>query len=104
MIDQVIAYLKKHISDSALMLTILSVLVIIGTLRGRDVLAGVAQEEVKPLREDVAKMSHKQDRYEEDVHEFAKDVRELYRVTPVLRSSPRLEAPFPEHHDDGGEP
>lgn len=44
----------------------------------------------------------KQERYEEDIHEFAKDLRELYRVSPTRRSE-RLERPFPSHVDDGGE-
>jgi hypothetical protein len=37
-----------------------------------------------------------------NVAEIGKDVRELYRVSPLVRSSPRLEAPPVIHGLDGG--
>lgn len=38
-----------------------------------------------------------------DLRELGKDMRELYRVTPWVRRSERLEQPFPAR-DDGGAP
>lgn len=101
-VEELWIWLGKHISNSALMLAVLAVLVAIFTLRGRDAIADVVDDRIQPVRDQVEKVDKKQDRYEEDVHEFAKDIRELYRVSPAIRRSDRLEKPFPDH--DAGEP
>jgi hypothetical protein len=52
------------------------------------------EERVGPLETETANTKA-------DVHELAKDIRELYRVTPRMRDSDRLERPFPSHSDGG---
>lgn len=92
-IDDAWAWLKTQVSTNTLMLAVLGFVVAIGGAWGRAAIDETIERKLRPLET-------KQERYEQDVHEFAKDLRELYRVTPWVRRSERLEAPFPDH--DGG--
>lgn len=87
-LDDAWAWLKAQVGDKAVMLV---------ALVGLAAIAGEARinEKLRPLSEEQARLRERQERYEADVHEFAKDVRELYRVSPVIRRSERLESPFP---------
>lgn len=90
------AWLKTHINSNALSLAVLGFVVAISGAWARTALDELVDRKLSP-------MERKQDRYESDVHEFAKDIRELYRVTPFVRPSKRLERPAYEDHWDGGE-
>lgn len=96
------AWLKSQLNTNAPVLAVLGFLVLLAGAWGRQAIVDVTDDRVQPVRVQVEKLSKAQDRYEDDVHELRKDVRELYRVTPFVRPSPRLEAPLVVH--DGGEP
>jgi hypothetical protein len=101
-LDDLYTWLKRQVGASTVLIIVFGVALIWIALRGRDALAAIADERIQPVREDVGKLKAAQDRYESDVHEFGKDLRELYRVSPIVRRSDRLEQPFPDH--DGGAP
>lgn len=90
------AWLKTQVNSNALMLAVLGFVLAIGGAWARTALDELVDKKLEPIE-------RKQARYEADVHEFAKDLRELYRVSPVIRRSERLERPFPTHGEDGGE-
>lgn len=100
--DEVYAWLKRQIGARTVVIIVFGCALIWVALRGREALAAIADERIQPVRDEVGKLKAAQDRYEEDVHEFGKDLRELYRVSPIVRRSDRLELPFPAH--DGGIP
>ena len=101
-LDEAWAWLKGQLGDKAAMLIAGASFLGIGMAYAHNLVRDTAREETEPLRIEQARMRALQERYEDDVHEFGKDLRELYRVTPWVRQSPRLEAPFPAH--DGGTP
>lgn len=99
--SEFLKWVKAQLGDKAAMLVAGASFLIIGMAYARAIVVQAAREEIDPIRVEQARMREMQERYEQDVHEFAKDLRELYRVTPWVRQSPRLEQPFPEH--DGGQ-
>lgn len=100
--DAAWAWVKAQLGDKSAMLLATLAFVVLGI--------GWARAEVREANKDVIdsvileqqRQRKIMERYEEDVHEFRKDVRELYRVTPFVRPSPRLETPIPAHGDGGG--
>lgn len=101
--DEVWGWLKQQLGDKAVLLIAFTAFVGFGVAWGRSTIKDLAKDEVAPTQRQVAEHERRMGHYEEDVHEFAKDLRELYRVTPHDFSD-RLERPFPDHHHDGGEP
>ncbi len=100
--DDVWSWVKQQVGDKAVLLAAFAAFVGFGMAWARSTVAEAAEDKVAPVRAANAVMAKKQDRYEEDVHELAKDVREIYRVMPSRRmKSERLERPFGDH--DGGE-
>lgn len=83
------AWLKFQLSDKGALAIAVAAFVLLGT-----------SWDAHAVARRVEAVEKKQDRYEEDLHEFAKDLRELYRVMPRIQDSERLERPFPVH--DGG--
>lgn len=100
-LEDVWAWLKGQVNSNALMLAVLGFVVLISGAWGRAAVVELMDERTQALREEQARQRAAMARYESDVHEFAKDLRELYRVTPWVRPSERLERPFPEHRDGG---
>lgn len=97
------AWLKVQIGDKAALLIVAAASVVFGVGWARAEVREAAHDEVDPVRLEQERQRRIMERYESDVHEFAKDLRELYRVTPWVRQSERLERPFPSHDADGGE-
>lgn len=98
--EEVWAWVKDQLGDKASMLIATLVFVAFGIGWARAEVRDAAHEEVDPVRLEQERQRRVMERYEQDVHEFRKDVRELYRVTPWVRPSPRLESPLVGH--DGG--
>lgn len=94
------AWLKVQIGDKAALLIVAAASVVFGVGWARGEVREAAHDEVDPVRLEQERQRRVMERYEQDVHEFRKDVRELYRVTPWVRPSPRLESPLVGH--DGG--
>lgn len=101
--EEVWAWVKEHLGDKASMLVATLVFVAFGIGWARAEVRAAAKEDLDPIRIEQERQRALMERYESDVHEFAKDLRELYRVTPWVRQSERLERPFPSHDADGGE-
>ena len=99
--EEVWGWLKSQLGDKASVLVATLVFVFIGIGWARAEVKAAAKEDIDPIRVEQERQRMLMERYESDVHEFAKDLRELYRVTPWTRRSERLERPFPEHGDGG---
>lgn len=98
--EEVWGWLKQQLGDKAVLLIAFTAFVGFGVAWARSNMRDMVQDEMAPTQRQVDEHERRMAHYEEDVHEFAKDVRELYRVTPHDYSD-RLEKPFPGH--DGGE-
>lgn len=99
--EQVWAWLREQLGDKFAMLMTFAVFVGIGVSWARSETRDAAHEVTDPVLLEQERQRRLMERYEADVHEFAKDLRELYRVSPFVRRSERLERPFPDHGDGG---
>lgn len=99
-LEEVWTWVKAQIGDKAALLVAGASFLLIGMAWARTEVRDANKEEIESIQREQERQRKAMERYEADVHEFAKDLRELYRVSPTRRSE-RLEKPFPDH--DGGE-
>lgn len=90
-LDDAWTWFRTHATDKGAIAIAAAAFMLIGT--GWD---------ARAVRRQVEVVEKKQDRYEANVDEFRRDIVELYRVTPWVRTSPRFEAALQER--DGGAP
>lgn len=98
--EEVWTWLKGQLGDKASMLLATLIFVALGIGWARAEVREANKDELTSIEREQARQRILMERYESDVHEFAKDLRELYRVSPTRRSE-RLERPFPDHGDGG---
>lgn len=94
-------WLKTQFGDKAALLVVFAAFLFVGLGWARTQTREAAAEQMDPIRIEQERQRRVMERYEEDVHGFRQDIRELYKSIPFTRSSPTLERPAPAH--DGGE-
>lgn len=92
--EEVWSWVKEQLGDKASMLIATLVFVAFGIGWARAEVRAAAKEDLDPIRIEQERQRAQMERYENEVREFRLDVRELYKVTPWVRPSQRLEQPL----------